>query len=313
MRHFRQLVCVQWFVLACGGTTGATETEGCAGADAAGCDAGQAGGRDGGALASTSGSSETTADGAPLEPTSESAGTSDSGSDVHATDGATSSVPDGGVTGRLPDGAAVQCCPISEEVDSCMDFGGADVDGCATVCDGTCSGEWTRGFDSYGCAIWIQPPDKGDNCFAYPGDSDAGDAQVTGVPDGTLPDGAVVGTLPDGAVDGSANDGAVVETLPDGAVVECCPMSPEPDCCMAYGGRNLGECATVCDGMSWPNADWQRGVDSFGCPVWIEPPRTWDVCGAAPLDSDASVTDAAVGTEASFFQADATADAADGH
>lgn len=67
----------------------------------------------------------------------------------------------------------------------------------------------------------------------------------------------------------------------------CCEPSPEPECCMVYGGRRSTSesCGVICDGIPLPNAGWQLGTDSYGCPVWIEPPRTNDCCGCAPPDS----------------------------
>ena len=68
----------------------------------------------------------------------------------------------------------------------------------------------------------------------------------------------------------------------------CCTPSPQPECCMVYGGRRLSpdSCGFVCDGMPPPNAGWQLGSDSYGCPVWIEPPPVPnDCCGCPPPDS----------------------------
>lgn len=106
-----------------------------------------------------------------------------------------------------------------------------------------------------------------------------------------------------------SGEAGVTGTLPDGGSIACCPMSDEPGCCMHYGGANFSGCYEACDGMPWPNAAWTRGEDKYGCPMWIEPPRTDDICGLAPSDlpdaSDSSVSlppDAAAGDSSSTDQ-----------
>ena len=84
---------------------------------------------------------------------------------------------------------------------------------------------------------------------------------------------------------GSTGDERDASTDAADAALLCCEPSPEPECCMVYGGRRASGCGVVCDGMPLPNAGWQLGSDSYGCPVWIEPPRTNDCCGCAPPDS----------------------------
>jgi hypothetical protein len=110
---------------------------------------------------------------------------------------------------------------------------------------------------------------------------------------------------------GDPPDSALVEagamgTLPDGAPVECCPISDEPDCCMLYGGANIDgdRCGYTCDGMPWPDAGWTKGVDRFGCPIWIEPPATDSCCGCFAEEDGG--TSSGTSSEAGVSQLDAS-------
>jgi hypothetical protein len=98
--------------------------------------------------------------------------------------------------------------------------------------------------------------------------------------------GGAAGVAGGGGSTGDERD-ASADASPDAADAAslCCEPSPQPECCMVYGGRRSGGCDVVCDGMPLPNAGWQLGADSYGCAVWIEPPRTNDCCGCAPPDS----------------------------
>lgn len=96
--------------------------------------------------------------------------------------------PEAGPTGTLPDGSTVECCTPSEEPDCCMNYGGANIDGCYTLCDGMpLGGDWQLGVDKYGCPKWIEPP-VSDNCCGCPPTPDSG------LTDAAAPDSAVVDT-----------------------------------------------------------------------------------------------------------------------
>ena len=101
--------------------------------------------------------------------------------------------------------------------------------------------------------------------------------------------GAGSGGAAAGASGASGSTGDERDASPDAADAAslCCEPSPQPECCMVYGGRRNGSfsCGVICDGMPTPNAGWQLGTDSYGCPVWIEPPRTNDCCGCPLPDS----------------------------
>lgn len=91
--------------------------------------------------------------------------------------GAPDSGADGGLFGTLPDGGRVACCPISDEPDCCMDYGGADRYGCGTWCDGMPlpSEQWTKSVDPYGCPIWVEPT-RSNDCCGCPPTNDTGTA-----------------------------------------------------------------------------------------------------------------------------------------
>jgi hypothetical protein len=93
-------------------------------------------------------------------------------------------------------------------------------------------------------------------------------------PHGGTPDGGG-GTHESGIPDGVSRHDA------DGG--GCCPIDPTPGCCMNYGGaRHSGICATVCDGMAWPNDPrWEKRTDENGCAYWVDPPYdpARGVCG----------------------------------
>jgi hypothetical protein len=76
---------------------------------------------------------------------------------------------------------------------------------------------------------------------------------------------------------------------------KCCPIDDHPSCCMQYGGTNKGgSCAAACDGMASPgDPGWKKGVDSEGCPIWIEPEKPASRCGEAyPVDAGPDAPDA---------------------
>lgn len=78
-----------------------------------------------------------------------------------------------------------------------------------------------------------------------------------------------------------ASGGAAGRAIIEPGKPGCCPMSDVPSCCMAYGGYTYqqGICLLACDGMPAPDEGWTRGVDSHGCPIWVEPEKWTQCCG----------------------------------
>jgi hypothetical protein len=71
---------------------------------------------------------------------------------------------------RLGDDAKT-CCGIEGAPRCCMQYGGADVEGCQPVCDGmpVASAPWTRALDPYGCPRWVEPATTAlDDCCGCP-------------------------------------------------------------------------------------------------------------------------------------------------
>jgi hypothetical protein len=143
-------------------------------------------------------------------------------------------------------------------------------------------------------------PDGGGGAAALDGSSSiAGhSAGNMSVADGSVVDSSVLtdsSVLADSSVlsDGATPDGSLFTDASDASDGgQCCPISPHPGCCMDFGGLAAFGCGTACDGMPLPDANWQRGMDSNGCPIWIQPAQRYvgDCCGC--VVADGSVGDA---------------------
>ncbi len=89
-------------------------------------------------------------------------------------------------SGPRKDGAddAGLCCPISEQPDCCMQYGGSrgERGSCDEVCDGIPVPEeaWQRGVDENGCEYWIEPEPTRPYCASAPASCVAQRARSTG-------------------------------------------------------------------------------------------------------------------------------------
>jgi hypothetical protein len=196
-----------------------------------------------------------------------------------------------------------RCCPISQVPACCMEYGGSSPSRlCGTVCYGMPRADypgWERRIDENGCPFWWTPPDAPRECggviLPEPRvDADAPDTRSDASADadapGGDPDGRSDGDAPDADPDADPDATADGDARDDSDGNRCCPISPAPQCCMAYGGSRL--CATVCDGMPWPDyPGWERRIDENGCPYWWTPPDAPPGCSAIPpeprVDADA--------------------------
>lgn len=93
----------------------------------------------------------------------------DSSSSVSSSSTTTDSTPTAistDATSEPPD-SGMKCCPISDEPDCCMDYGGSNIDGCGRVCDGMpwpSEPGWHKDVDALGCPIWVAPPQTNNCC-----------------------------------------------------------------------------------------------------------------------------------------------------
>jgi hypothetical protein len=92
--------------------------------------------------------------------------TSDAGLDAAVSDAADTSAADSAdADTSSPDAAGGVCCPIDLMPACCMRMGGwSDSGQCGQVCDFIVVPSdpgWSRGTDSHGCAVWIEPAHTG--------------------------------------------------------------------------------------------------------------------------------------------------------
>jgi hypothetical protein len=80
------------------------------------------------------------------------------------------------------------CCPLSPEPDCCMDYGGSNVNGCGTACDGMPwpSAAWEVRIDEDGCPYWHEPEPRNEfDCCGCAQPNDGGSV-LSGSFDGGL-------------------------------------------------------------------------------------------------------------------------------